>query len=120
MAERPQPAPSDYERSDLALAPIVYAGIGVLLLVIIVPIVISFGMPAVQGDVDRHQRAVPPPPRLQIDPAADLARYRAREQALLGSVGWVDRAHGIAHVPIEDAMQSLVQRGAEGFPEVRQ
>ena len=43
--------------------------------------------------------AVPPEPRLQSDPTAQLAAQRAREQALLDGYAWVDRNAGIARVP---------------------
>jgi hypothetical protein len=30
------------------------------------------------------------------------------------STGWVDRNAGIAHIPVADAMDLLVQRGTQG------
>lgn len=53
----------------------------------------------------------PPGPRLQAEPAEDLATYLAREKALLESYAWVDEEAGIARIPIEQAMQLLAQRG---------
>ncbi len=52
-----------------------------------------------------------PPPRLQVFPKVDLAQYEAAEEAKLASYGWVDRAAGIAHVPITRAMELLAERG---------
>jgi hypothetical protein len=66
--------------------------------------------------VDRHLSITLPEPRLQTDPAADLAAYVRKERHLLDSYGWVDREHGIARVPIEIAMQQLARRGIPGFP----
>ncbi len=51
-------------------------------------------------------------PDLQAAPQPDLARYREEKQRQLESSGWVDRAHGVVHIPIEDAMNLLVQRSA--------
>ncbi len=57
-----------------------------------------------------------PEPRLQARPSADMAAFKARETAELNSYGWVDRAHGIVHVPIEQAMSRLAQDGVPGWP----
>ena len=56
----------------------------------------------------------PPAPRLQTDPRADLAQLRAREQAQLDGYGWVDRGAGTVHIPIDRAMELLVQRRGGG------
>jgi hypothetical protein len=52
-----------------------------------------------------------PSPRLQGNPGGDMARYRAREDARLARYGWVDRKAGIAHIPIDRAMDALAKRG---------
>jgi len=52
-----------------------------------------------------------PPPRLLVKPGASLAELRAAEKSDLNAYGWVDRAAGIARVPIDRAMQLLLQRG---------
>jgi hypothetical protein len=54
--------------------------------------------------------APPPGPQLEVDPAADLARVRSREEGLLNSYDWVDRQRGIVRIPIETAKQLAVQR----------
>lgn len=51
-------------------------------------------------------------PALQSAPQLDLAAYRAGKQARLDGAGWVDPGQGIAHIPIADAMDLLVQRSA--------
>ena len=53
----------------------------------------------------------PPEPRLQTDPARDFTKFREREDALLHSYGWVDRAAGVVRIPIERAMDLIAQRG---------
>ncbi len=43
--------------------------------------------------------------------AADRAtRLTARKRQLLDSAGWVDREHKVAHIPIQDAMDLVVER----------
>jgi hypothetical protein len=54
---------------------------------------------------------VPPAPRLQPVPAAELASVRAAAQARLTGYGWADRQAGVAHIPIERAMELQAQRG---------
>jgi hypothetical protein len=54
---------------------------------------------------------LPPAPRLQTDPPVDLQGLRASEELRLRSYGWVNREQGIARIPIDRAMDLLVQRG---------
>ena len=54
-------------------------------------------------------------PLLQADPPAALAELRAAEEETLNRWGWTDEANGVAQVPIERAMELLVeQRSANG------
>jgi len=58
--------------------------------------------------------SVSPPrdyPRLQLSPSADMEAFRAREEAELNSYGWVNRTQGIAHIPINVAMDLLLEKG---------
>ncbi len=52
-----------------------------------------------------------PGPRLQISPRADLKEFRARDEARLHGYGWVNRNAGTVRIPIERAMDLLVERG---------
>lgn len=52
-----------------------------------------------------------PNPRLQPDPTADLNKFRAREEEVLNSYGWVDQAGGTVHIPIEQAIAVVAQSG---------
>ncbi len=54
---------------------------------------------------------LPPPPRLQQDPHADLVRLRAAEDSILTTYGWVDRDSGLVRIPIARAMEMLVEKG---------
>jgi hypothetical protein len=57
-----------------------------------------------------------PAPRLQSDRAADMQRFRAAELARLNSLGWDDRAKGIGHIPIDDAMRRIAAAGIPDWP----
>ena len=58
----------------------------------------------------RH-RLLPPEPRLQADPSADLRAMREAEEAEFGGYTWVDRPHGVIRLPVERAMALLLLRG---------
>lgn len=47
---------------------------------------------------------IPPPPRLQGNPAEDLAQFRSAQNSILNSYGWVDHKTGIVRIPIDRAM----------------
>jgi hypothetical protein len=52
-----------------------------------------------------------PQPRLEVKPGVSLVQLRAAENADLNSYGWIDRTTGTVRVPIDRAMQLLLDRG---------
>jgi hypothetical protein len=52
-----------------------------------------------------------PLPNLQTLPALDLSEFRAREDSVLHSYGWVDKQASVVRIPIEEAMRILAERG---------
>ena len=52
-----------------------------------------------------------PEPRLQPNPAADLNKFRTQEEEILNSYGWADQQAGVAHIPIEQAIDIIAARG---------
>jgi hypothetical protein len=50
-------------------------------------------------------------PVLETDPRRDRETYDAEKAAMLHGLGWQDRAAGIAHIPIEDAMRIVTEEG---------
>ena len=56
-------------------------------------------------------REFPSGPRLQVDPRHDLRTYLDAEQKRLTSYGWVDQNAGVVHIPIERAMDLVLERG---------
>lgn len=59
------------------------------------------------------RRVLPPAgvPRLQAHPATDLQVYLKHEREILDTYGWVDRKKGIVRIPIQRAMNILLQNG---------
>jgi len=52
-----------------------------------------------------------PAPRLQADPIADMNQFRAHEEELLNSYGWVDQANGRVRIPIDEAIGIVAKTG---------
>jgi hypothetical protein len=63
------------------------------------------------ANVARQLDRVPPAPRLEDKPLAPRAQLNARENAILGSYGWVDRKAGTVRLPIDRAMDLIAHRG---------
>jgi hypothetical protein len=58
-----------------------------------------------------------PEPRLEENERTELNGFRYNEEEKLNSYGWVDQKAGIAHIPIDQAMQLIAQRGLPTTPQ---
>ncbi len=113
------------EPSRFPLRPVLIFGIGVVVSIGIVYVISALMMTAA-GEPDEEVRSegtpwmmedpadVPTdpedwPPPLQPDPETDYEVMRARQLDRLESYGWVDREREIAHIPIDDAMDLVLQ-----------
>lgn len=108
-----------YEAQDVSLHGMVYSALGLAVLVILGFLASWFvfkyyvqvqklGPPASPFD---NTRTLPPPPRLQVNPAGDLKAYQAEEDAILHGYGWADKSADVVRIPIERAMDLSLQRG---------
>lgn len=107
---------TDFDREEWSLALIAVLAIVIVAFLVAVPLILHAAYPDAVHDADRKQTVRPPAPMLQTDPAADLRDFRAEEDARLRSYGWVDRAHGIVHIPIDEAMKRVARTGIPDFP----
>ncbi len=48
---------------------------------------------------------------MQVAAPKDLKQYKATEDQILNSYGWVDQKNGIIRIPIDKAMDILLQEG---------
>jgi hypothetical protein len=110
-----------YEKRDINPRAILWVGVAIIISAVVIHFAV-WGLfdffsareahkgkpPATLFNTKRQQ---PQRPRLQTDAPADLQQMRARETATLESYGWVDRQKGIVHIPVERAMELLVERG---------
>jgi hypothetical protein len=106
-----------YEPSDWQVSAIAVVLAMLLALVAISVLVLRIVFQTAASDIDRLPSVAMPAPALQVDPAQDLARLRAREDQALNTYYWVDRQNGVVHIPIDQAMRQIVSQGLEGFPE---
>ena len=119
-----------HEESDVNIRAIFGFGIGLAVAGIVISFVVwllfqhfearesrkvtpEFPLAAQQGN------RLPPEPRLQTNPRADLADLRAQEESVLETYGWVDKNASVVRIPIEEAMKLTVQRGLPARQERR-
>jgi hypothetical protein len=126
-------AHGDYEHQDLKPSGILYflLGLGIATLLC------AFALRGLYAYLDRHEKAVQPAvnplvsnvpddtvhvapgypqaafpsPKLEEDERDQLNGIRMTEEKILYSYGWVDEKAGTVHIPIERAMDLIVQRG---------
>jgi hypothetical protein len=68
-------------------------------------------IPAAPQSLMSNPAAIPPEPRLQVDGTAQIKNLRQREEHILNSYAWVDQKSGTVRIPIDRAMDKLVQQG---------
>lgn len=56
-------------------------------------------------------RVLPPAPRLQVDARKDLNAYLKDQQEMLDTYGWVDQKAGVVRIPVDRAMDLLLEKG---------
>ena len=69
-----------------------------------------------EAGLERPQDAIPPAPRLQIHSVASWEAFRNAETNRLSTYGWMDRASGAVHVPVDRAMEIVLERGVGPLP----
>lgn len=94
------------EQRDLNVRGVVLAALGVLAMVLLVAVIGHF-LTGVSGPARAGPTAttIERPKWLSSDPDAQRAAFEREKGARLNSYGWIDREKGVAHVPIERAMQ---------------
>jgi hypothetical protein len=108
-----------YEDSDVSVGRLAAFAAGVVALIVLGVL----GSAVVFHFFVRHQplgppaspfedvRTLPPEPRLQTTAPLDLKDYRADQDKVLESYGWVDSQAGVVRIPVDRAMDLLLQKG---------
>ncbi|HEX4083528.1 MAG TPA: hypothetical protein VHY22_01355 [Chthoniobacteraceae bacterium] len=109
-----------HETTDVHPSGVWLAGLGLIVCTVLIMLIVSwffnFLRPTSEqpGEVESSVAASVakfPGPRLQVSPQIDLQTLRAKEDAELQSYGWTDKKAGTVRIPIERAMDLLIQRG---------
>lgn len=111
-----------YEKRDAHLRPLVLSTVGIIMLVVVTAAVVwlllagydrfARGRAAAPSPLrPAGQVTLPPSPRLQVDPAGDMARFLAEEKAILTTYAWENETSGIVRIPIERAMDIVLEKG---------
>jgi hypothetical protein len=108
-----------YERSDANPSGVVRWAVWLIAVLVVVFIsmaglfdfygkVQSLGKPASPFE---NARVLPPAPRLQVEPRADLHAYCLAQAKLLNTYGWADEHNGVVRIPVDRAMELTLQQG---------
>ena len=137
MSEHLQNPETEFERSDLSAAAILFFLVGLAIVGFVMHVVL-LGMfkyldtytkthepvtnPLVMARPSDLRNPDPsianefPSPRLETNELNQLNEQRLLEENTLNTYGWVDQKAGITHIPIDRAMQLLAQRGLPVAP----
>src|SRR5258708_16093257 len=122
-----------YERQDLKVSGILYFLLGL----VVVTLLCILALRGLFAFLEHREKGLPPPvsplvtnvpadsrrvapgypqsafpnPKLEEDERGQLNEIRMNEEKTLYSYGWIDEKAGTVHIPIERAMDLLVQRG---------
>lgn len=111
-----------FEKSDVDASALLKYGLAIVVITAVVVVLlwrlyfVFVGQEAARQPPPPILKADPeamsaPPPNLQTRPVQDFKAFRAREEGVLESYGWVDQKAGIVRIPIEEAMRLLAERG---------
>lgn len=111
-----------YESSDAHFGRLIMIGLGLLGMMVLgmlfswlIQWVFSASTPQpgapAEVSITPDPAALPPLPRLQDDPHTVLVELQRREDSMLTSYGWVSRDSGIVRVPINAAMEMVLENG---------
>jgi hypothetical protein len=109
-----------HEKTDADVKPIIWfvMALAALLLIVVLLMAVLYnvlenraeqsrGIPGQEPNVEQ----IPPRPRLQANPALELADVKDWETERLTTYGWVDKNMGVFRIPIERAMDLVAASG---------
>jgi hypothetical protein len=100
-----------YEPRDIPARAAVYSMAGLFGLIAAVALVVAGLFQLWPAAPPAPPKPDVPAPRLESQEGQDRPAIDAAAQAKLKGYGWTDRAAGTAHIPIDRAMELLVQQG---------
>lgn len=124
MSSAPQPPVLGHEHEDVTTRPIVLAGVGLTIFLIIV-VGLMLGLydffaarearlsPPANPLAAAEGPRLPPEPRLQVHPVRDLRELREAESNILDHYAWVDKSAGVVRIPIARAIDVMAARAGQ-------
>ena len=124
----PDPSPEElelgYERRDANVKALIQFGFWMAMVILATLVAMRFTLkyfvremplgpnaaPFVSG------RELPPSPRLQVQPHMELEDYCSEQQREVTTYGWIDQRTGAVRIPIDRAMDTILQRGLPSRP----
>jgi hypothetical protein len=109
-----------HEANRVQVRGILGFALALVTLSVVVHLVLAFVMQQFSKEESKLQNQRPPlfaltvdvpTPHLQDNPATELSRLKTQSLDRLNTYGWVNREAGIAHIPIDRAMDILAKSG---------
>lgn len=108
-----------YERRDANVRALLQFGLGLAIVLIVACFIARWAFDFLSAKSPEgppptpfeNARVLPPQPRLQVEPHQDLKSYCDEQLTKLNGYGWVDQQSGVVHIPIDQAMEKLLQQG---------
>ena len=119
----PPPDPNaGHERRDVSIKSVVLFGVYLTVAAVAVHVAIwvlwgQLNRAADRANTSEYPMAatapsqLPPAPRLQVQPREEMKALRRDEERALGSYGWIDRTAGIVRLPVDRAVELVLERG---------
>jgi hypothetical protein len=116
--------PEGYEHSDADVRSLLKFGFSLFVILVLVFFAMKWmfhyfaesqqlGPPASPFE---NARVLPPQPRLQVQPQLDLKSYCEAQVRQLNTYGWVDPHNEVVRIPVDRAMDLILQRGLPARP----
>lgn len=113
---------SSYEHTDADVRSIVHFGIWLVVIAVATHFLLGgafAGMVSFSNEsaepryplAEGRQPPKPPAPVLQQYPDREMTAFRSADGANLQNYGWIDKAAGTVHIPIDEAIRLTLERG---------
>jgi len=127
MAEHIDHPVSQHEERDLSVRGILifFVALGVMMLLMLIVTTVTMTIDSGRGPsmpippsslANAPGPTLPPEPLLEAVPGQQWQQLRSNDADTLNTYGWVDQKAGIVHIPIERAMQMIIQQGLPTRP----